>query len=188
MAALALAWVSAAACHGMPDDEQILARVDVPNTVLKQGEVRVVRRGPSIVVQTVLHTRFEQRVLARITRNEQQNWGTNNDAAACLADLGDAVAAYRRRIDQGARSLALVIDFVDDGDCARVELGFSRISDDGQGYGIRPGRAWRSRELSREYVLRDQEFIVADAFGKRASGLLAGLRTSRRGESEYADE
>ena len=48
-----LAWMAAvASVAGGPEDGRVLARADVPNTLFRQGEVRLLRRGPSIVGTT----------------------------------------------------------------------------------------------------------------------------------------
>ena len=53
-------------------DALVIARAYVPNSIIPQGEVRLLSRGGETTVQTVLHTRFAKRVKNSIISN--LNW------------------------------------------------------------------------------------------------------------------
>ncbi|MEZ5278195.1 MAG: hypothetical protein R3F07_17570 [Opitutaceae bacterium] len=102
--------------------------------------------------------------MSRITENERGNWGDQQDAANYIGALQDAFSEYEnRRLKQG-RQTALVIEFIDGPDSARVEFRFSPVSRERSGFDIHPSPAWRIVPVSRDYLRRNQEFILVDAF------------------------
>ena len=160
----------------MPDGDVIVARAFVPNAMLPQGEVRLLRRGRETIVQSVLHTRFGNRVKHRISGNERRNWGEHPDALAYMSALDGAFAEYEKNKDTSARDVALSIDFVDHVDASRVDFSFPPVSRDKHGFHIEAAPVWRSLDLSADYVRKNQEYILADTFNKDADELIEHLR------------
>lgn len=157
----------------------ILARTDVPNTVLKQSEVRLVLRNEDTVVQTILHTRFQNLVKKRITSNERKHWPDSQEATRYLAALEQALEQYASRKRQAQGPLGLVIDFVDGIESDRVDFSFVSVSPGRDGYIVGQAVLWRSLGLSQEYIRRNQEYIVVDVFGKEAADVLGKLKDLR---------
>jgi len=59
--------------------DQILERTVVPAVEKPQGEVRLIRRGPLLVVQTLLASRVLKRVVGVIDTKEQNRWPEGSD-------------------------------------------------------------------------------------------------------------
>ncbi len=173
---------------GSSVDPHILARICVPNRVIPQGEVRLVRRGGTAVVQTVLQTRFGKRVMNRITHNELRNWGDHRDAASYIDALEDAFAEYEKLRSAEGKQMALVIDFVDSPVSARVEFSFSMASHEKHGFDIQPSATWRSLTVSRDYLRKDQEYILTNSFKKGAAETLDYLHRLRTGPESLQHE
>jgi len=159
----------------------ILARTDVPNSIVPQAEVRLVRRGGEMIVQSVILPRFPGKVRNKITTAEQKNWPGNVDAAAYVAALEEAFAEYAEAHD--SKTTALIIDFVSSAESTRVDFLFATAVRDKAGITIQPSAVWRSLDLSDYYVTKNQEYILIDAFGKQADTLIKILRTSTPAEA-----
>jgi len=159
----------------------ILARTDVPNSIVPQAEVRLVRRGGEMIVQSVILPRFPGKVRNKITTAEQKNWPGNVDAAAYVAALEEAFAEYAEAHD--SKTTALIIDFVSSAESTRVDFLFATALRDKSGITIQPSAVWRSLDLSDYYVTKNQEYILIDAFGKQADTLIKILRTSTPAEA-----
>lgn len=158
---------------------EVLARAWVPNGVVPQGEVRLVSRNGEAVVQTVLHTRFERRVERTISGKEQQNWDDHADALAYISTLKEAVGEYVRRKAASAEAVALVIDYVAGPETARVDFSFSRVRREKNGLRVSSAVVWQGLALSTDYVRRNQELILADAFGDGAKKAIRELHSIR---------
>lgn len=169
-------------------DSVVLARTDVPNAVLKQGEVRLLHRNGETIVQTILHTRFPGLVKKRITEKEQKNWADNPDAVTYLVVLGEALEQYALRKQESEESVALVIDLIDGLHTDRVDFSFGPMVQGKDDYRVHPVVVWRSLGLSRDYILRNQEYILADAFGRNAADVLEQLRTVRSNPESAAHD
>jgi hypothetical protein len=184
---LILSAVTGVAADGVPATVEIVARADVPNSVVPQGEVRLARQGDDTIVRSILQTRFLKRAQNRIIGKERQNWGDHADATAYLEALAAAFVEYEARKADAGKHVALAIDFIDGPRSARVDFSFPPVSRDEHGYHTPPADAWRSLALSRAYVRRDQELILADVFEKRATALIERLQTYRalQGETEH---
>ena len=68
-----LSFASDAPAHQKPADE-IIERASIRARGRSHGEVRLVRRGPALVLQTLLVTRNLARVATQIRDNEAANW------------------------------------------------------------------------------------------------------------------
>jgi hypothetical protein len=68
-----LSFTSDAPAHQKPADE-IIERASIRARGRSHGEVRLVRRGPALVLQTLLVTRNLARVATQIRDNEATNW------------------------------------------------------------------------------------------------------------------
>ena len=161
------------------DNTVILARAYVPNGLFPQGEVRLIQRGSETIVQSVLQTRFVKRVRDHIAKNEQNNWRQHPDAAAYLRSLDEAFLEYQNRKESGKNEVALAIEFIDAPNAARVDFSFPMMSQDKHGFHVQPTKIWKSLKLSSDYIRKDQEHILVDAFKKRAADPLDHLHAYR---------
>lgn len=155
----------------------ILARTDVPNSFIPQAEVRLVRRGEEMVVQSVILPRFPGRVLKKIATNEQENWPNDPNAQTYLATLERAFGIYRDEHDM--KTTALVIDFVAGEESTRIDFYFAPACRKEDGITMKPDTIWKSLRLSEAYIQKNQEYILIDAFGDEASEHIKTLQTHR---------
>jgi hypothetical protein len=180
IAATALA-ASALACAraSAAEEETILARAWVPNALLRQGEVRLVRHGDEVVVQSVLHTAYARRAREHIAGKERLHWPGSADAASYMKSLDEAIAAYEAARASSKESRGLAIEFRTGPGGARVDFRLPVVSHGRDGLRVEPSTAWRTLDLSPVYVEKNQELILEDTFGKRGDKALAALRGLR---------
>jgi hypothetical protein len=144
--------------------------------MIPQAEVRLVRRGEEMVVQSAILPRFPNKVRKKILASEQQNWPGSPDAHAYVAALEDAFETYAKEHDR--KTTALVIDFVSSADRSRVDFLFAAAVRNQEGITIQTAPVWRSLDLSDDYIRKNQENILVDAFGKNADALIKTLRNT----------
>lgn len=167
-------------------ETRVLARANVPNAVLKQGEVRVVVQDGETIVQTILHTRYQRLVKKRIERNETRNWPDRPEAVVYIAALEQALEHYATKKRESSEPVGLVIDFVDGTDSDRVDFRVVSVGRGTDGYTVDQGELWRSLSFPQDYIRRNQEYIVEDVFGREATvvlGVLQRARSSRLDET-----
>jgi hypothetical protein len=141
-------------------EETILARTDVPNRFIPQGEIRLIDRSTEVVVQSAIKTRYPGKVFSKISKSEKKNWPGNPEMETYLSALEAAFAEYEKR----EKGTVLAIDFTAGPGGTRVDIRFP------------PAPVWRSLRLSAAYVQKNQEYILADAFGKKADAVIKKLR------------
>jgi hypothetical protein len=149
------------------DTETFVLRAFVPNAMLRQGEVRVVETPGSICLQTLLYTRFPDRVLSAICAKERKNWP---EGSACHED---ALAYCRvlRSLPQERRgagrdgAFRWMIEFMADATNACVVI--SEITLAGPRDGLLPGRtrSLPALPVSEAYVRTNMGLILTDLFG-----------------------
>ena len=163
--------------------EKVVARVDVPDTARRVGQVRVVHRGEADVVETVLYTKLLRRVVAEIRKKEEPNWPEGHaqraDSLRYLEALEKAqqeLWAKTPRLDRNAdQRQKLLIEFVLAPGEAAVVLSEHQMRGDGENLKITSRRPIAVLELSRAYVARNMRLIVEDSF-KDPAAALAALR------------
>ncbi len=187
LALLACTWTSGAESRGS-DEAVMIARADVPNALIPQGEVQLFGRRGETIVQTVLHTRFPTRVKNSIIRKERTNWGVHPDAGTYIRNLSDAFSEYKKRRKTGSKDVALVIRFITGSGSSRVDFSFSALLHSKRGFHIQPADVWRSVSFAEDYIRRNQAYIVRDVFKKRAEELLNRLHEDRLYPGEIDNE
>ena len=165
-------------------DDIELGWAAVPSEARRHGEVRVLRRDDTTVVQTVLSSRVLRQVARKIAAKEMHNWPADvpghDDAERYVAALVSAIEALPPVPDGAtgdARRRSLVIEFVDGPQGPRVLIGDPDVAVDVEGRlrvdGIRP---ILTLEPPLDYLRRNQRLIIEDSFGvseSEASDLLA---------------
>lgn len=148
----------------------------VPNRMLPQGQVQVLREDPVVSVLVVLDTRFLDRVVSAIIEKEQRNWPADHpDAQAYIATLREAREDVRRESGGHGRE-ALAIAFILDPAGGRVEWSTGPVFHTEQGHAtLRQPRLLRRVYPSAAYLERNAALILEDSFGIPAEEARAWL-------------
>jgi len=163
----------------------VVDRAFVPSADHPQGEVRIVRRGGHVVVQTVLYTRVLKRVFGAISDKERRNWPAGAAGHADMERYVAALGAFRRaaakRPDQPGpdvdRRVQALIEFIDAPTAPLVAIGGVTLEGTGDAVRVRARATPAMLTLSADYVRRNMALIVADSFalkpGEAATRLAA---------------
>ncbi len=178
---LALFTAPAAAAEGKPASDHVLlldgsrdeiVRSEfVPSREQPVGEVRLVRRGPAVVMQTVLYTKFLKRVVAEIRKKEEAAWPRGRDGHGDAVRYVDAVLAaqagieerFRRRQDRGDRRQKMLIEFILSGNASIVAIAEPALTETGGRMRVASRRQIAVLHLSRTYVRGNIYEIAWDA-------------------------
>jgi hypothetical protein len=162
--------------------DEIARRVAVPSADRRHGEVRIVHRGPHVVVQTLLYSKVLSRVIGEIAEKEARGWP---DGKAGHEDSRRYVEALRRARDEAPKTGAddrrrkLRIDFVDGAPAPFVAITGVELEEQGSALRIAGTREpTMILDLSATYVRANMRLIVADAFhvsAAEAEAMLAGV-------------
>jgi hypothetical protein len=150
-----------------PDNGQdvVVDRAFVPSQTRPQGEVRLVRRGGQVVVQTILYTRVLKRVLSNIAGKERRNWPAGAEGHADAERYLAALEEHRKAAAAASdRRTTMIIEFVDTGESTIVTLGGVDLEEGGETIRVVRRRTPVVLKPSATYVRRNMRFIVADAF------------------------
>ena len=157
-------------------------RAFIPNSLLRQGEVRVVETPAAVTLQTILYTRFPGRVIETICGKEEKSWPPGS---ACREDSQAycrALRAVPRLIEEGGRGGAYrwMIEFSAGPAAARVE--FSEIAASGprEDLSIERARSLPAPAVSEAYIRKNMALILLDMFGAAADHEPAIARILRR--------
>ncbi len=112
--------------HLLDDKRDEIVRSEfVPTEEQPVGEVRLIRRGQAVVMQTVLHTALLKRVVAEIRKKELASWPPERKGHGDAQEYIDAITTaqqriqerYRQREDRGDRRQKMLIEFILSGKC-----------------------------------------------------------------------
>jgi hypothetical protein len=131
-----------------------------------------VRRGPRVVVQTLLYSKVIKRVLGAIADKEHANWPERAQGHADSERYLAALQAAQRQLPQPAaasgaeadRRAKLLIEFIDDPVRPVVAIGGMEIEETDGEVVLAQRRPPEVLALSPAYVRRDMRLIVADSF------------------------
>jgi hypothetical protein len=143
----------------------------VPSPEQPVGEVRLLRRGGAVVMQTVLHTKFLKRVVAEIRKKEMAAWPRDRrgrgDAVKYVDALLSAQAGIQERFklreDRGDRRQAMLIEFILAGDASIVAIAEPTLADEAGRMRVVSRRPIAVLPLSRTYVRGNIYEIAWDA-------------------------
>ena len=149
----------------------------VPSAWFRVGEVRIVRRGDTDVVQTILRTRYLSRVAARIAEKDRSNWPPGSSGRA---DSDRYVEALERAADDVLRAdrrevPSLLIEFARGPGVSAVVLAEPHVVRDADGLHVSDARTIAVLRASEAYVERDMILIVSDSFDVSESDASARL-------------
>jgi len=166
----------AAAGESPAVDERVYARTAVPDEARKIGEVRLVERGSTTLVQTVIATRVITRAVAEIRQKEERNWPPERvghaDMERYVTALERAATTLRqelppadaRSIDDAERRVRLLIELRADSSRTEIVIAEFQVRDASAPYDPTVSRVFANLALSRAYVLENMRLILADAF------------------------
>ena len=100
--------------------DEIVRSEFVPAEEQPVGEVRLIRRGQAVVMQTVLHTALLKRVVAEIRKKELASWPPDRIGHDDAQEYIDAITTAQQRIqernrqkeDHGDRRQKMLIEFI----------------------------------------------------------------------------
>jgi hypothetical protein len=148
-------------------DDHVARRTPVPDAERPQGEVRILRRDASTVVQTLVHSRVVRRMAGEIAKKERQNWEEGRDGFADSERFVAALAELARRVrDTEApgedRRRGFCLEFPSSGP---VTLSAALVERRDEGLRLVERREPSfALELGPSYVERNRVLIVIDAF------------------------
>jgi hypothetical protein len=154
------------------EQDQRVGRAFVPSPDQRVGEVRLLRRGEADVVQTLLYTKILKRVVGEIRDKEMANWPDGVEGHADAERYAQALAQAQKeiwdRIPASARGTdrqqKLLIEFVLSADAAAVLLAEYEMKEVGGDVQVTARRPLALLDLSRSYIQRNMQLIVADSF------------------------
>ncbi|WP_029911367.1 hypothetical protein [Pelobacter seleniigenes] len=166
--------------------EQVVRRVVVPAVDQPQAEVQIVRRGPELLVRTVIFSPILRRVVAAIDEKEAKRWPEESagfvESQRYREQLYAATETVRQRFaerpDPAQSRQALVIEFIRSKTERRISLLLPQLAGEFGSLHIRTAEVlqnWRSRG---DYVDENMLEIVHDSFHmdrSAASVLLAAI-------------
>jgi hypothetical protein len=144
-----------------PSKDEVVRSAPVPSSWFPQAEVRLIRRGGAVVMQTVIASRLFQQVVREIRRKESSAWPPgrtgHEDSKRYVDALDRAYREVERRFREkdapGDRRRKLLIEFVLSEDSSFVAL-------------LDPERrVLELLPLSRRYVRENMEEIAVDSLG-----------------------
>jgi hypothetical protein len=151
--------------------DEVVRSEFVPSAEQPVGEVRLVRRGPAVVMQTVLYTSFLKRVVAEIRKKDVADWPArrhgHDDAMKYIEAIQSAQAGiqerYRRRENRGDRRQKMLIEFILSRNASIVAIAEPALSEADGHMRVVSRRQIAVLPLSRVYVRGNIYEIAWDA-------------------------
>ena len=151
--------------------DEIVRSEFVPSEERPVGEVRLVRRGPAVVMQTVLYTTLLSRVVAEIRKKDVADWPASrrghDDAMKYIEAIQSAQAGiqerFRRREHRGDRRQRMLIEFILSRNASIVAIAEPALAEVGGHMRVVSRRPIAILPLSRAYVRGNIYEIAWDA-------------------------
>jgi len=147
--------------HLLDDKRDEIVRSEfVPTEEQPVGEVRLIRRGQAVVMQTVLHTALLKRVVAEIRKKELASWPPERKGHGDAQEYIDAITTaqqriqerYRQREDRGDRRQKMLIEFILSGRASIVAISEPELEEKSGHMRVISRRSIAILDLSRTYV------------------------------------
>lgn len=172
-------WVHASTSESAAGDEQVIHRAFVPETPPYQGEVRLILRGPAVVMQTILDSKVLGRVVAAIKKKELKRWPEGREGWLDSRLYVDALQETAKQIKQRAKAdksrtdryLKLLVEFVLDGNQHFAAFYAPTLQRDEDHLQVMDKELLLKLEPSRGYVLENILEIALDTFHIDARGI-----------------
>lgn len=157
---------------GEAEPEQLIRRAPVPAEPPYQGEVRLLRRDSRLVVQTILHSKVMNHVIAAIRKKESRNWPAEGegsvDSRRYTEELVQSYQVIRQRAKEkqqlSERHLQLIIEFVLEGKRGYVALYAPTLTQEGDRFVVQKKELLKKLPLSYDYLRKNMQFIVQENF------------------------
>jgi len=151
----------------------------IPNRIMPQGQVQVVRIENGFSIDILLHTRHMDRVVKAIIGKETANWPTNHPDASAYIDLIQRARADVQKSSPAHGKEAMLISFRLNQNESVVEWATGAIEHTATDHLSMPTpTVIHSRTTSRSYLRTNSELILEDSLGMtrdEARHLLAEL-------------
>jgi hypothetical protein len=153
--------------------DEIVRSAAVPHALFPQAEVRLIRRGGSVVMQTVIVSRFLKQVVGEIRRKESSVWTPGRAGHGDSEQYVDALDRAYRATELGFRDRdagndhrrSLLIEFVLSRDEAFVAILHPEVRGDFGDFRVEKRRVLEILLLSRRYVTENIHEIAIDSLG-----------------------
>ena len=151
--------------------DEIVRSEFVPTEEQPVGEVRLIRRGQAVVMQTVLHTALLKRVVAEIRKKELASWPPDRKGHDDAQEYIDAITTAQQRIQErdrqregrGDRRQKMLIEFILSGRASIVAISEPELGEKSGHMRVTSRRTIATLELSRTYVRGNIYEIAWDA-------------------------
>jgi len=151
--------------------DEVVRSAAVPSALFPQAEVRLIRRDGSVVMQTVIVSRWFKRVVGGIRRKESSAWtagrAEHRDSERYVDALERAYQTvegrFREQESRGDRRRKLLIEFILSGETAIVVFLDPDIEGDFGGFRIGRRELLEILPLSRHYVRENMHEIAMDS-------------------------
>ena len=166
---LALVVVPPQSVQGSEVELETLIQRPIPNRFIKQGEIRVLKQDDAVIVQTILHTKYLDRIVEEIDKKEKEYWGDEHEASrSYVSRLQEAVAeAHALAARNGEEKRRLAINFIEDAKGTRTVFSMPKIVESEGRYAPVIGEPWQVLPCPRDYIRGNQDEIIDDAFGRK---------------------
>lgn len=151
--------------------EVLIRSAPVPEEPPSQGEVNLIRRDSTLVIQTILNSKVLRHVVAAIQKKEFKAWPEDRDGWLDSRRYTDELfLAYetiqtRAKEKQGSdRYLKLLIEFVLKGRRSYVALYVPTLSQDGDHLVVQEKQLLKKLKISRTYAYENMLVIAQDSF------------------------
>jgi hypothetical protein len=161
----------ACAISAKGETDVLIQRAPVPAAPPYQGEVRLIRRDSSLVIQTILNSRVMRHVVAAIQKKEFHRWPEDRedwlDSRRYSEELYHAyeislAEAQKRQSD--SRYLQLMIELVLEERRSYFAIYAPTLTQDGDRFSVQAKRLLKKRKTSRNYTYRNILEIAQDSF------------------------
>lgn len=152
--------------------DEVVHSATVPS-VFPQAEIRLIRRGKSVVMQTVIVSRLLERVVGEIRRKESSAWtperAGHGDSQRYVDALGRAYGAvelrFRERGDGNDHRRSLLIEFVLSEEEAFVAILDPEVRGNFGDLQVTERLILEILPLSRRYISENMREIAIDSLG-----------------------
>jgi hypothetical protein len=151
--------------------DEVVRSAKVPSALFPLAEVRLIRRGKSVVMQTVIVSRHFKRVVGEIRRKESSVWTPGRAGHGDSGRYVDALertyrtveGRFRKQETGGDRRRKMLIEFILSGETAIVAFLDPDIEGDFGGFRIGQRDILEILPLSRHYVRENMHEIAIDS-------------------------
>lgn len=178
----------ASAISAQEDTDVLIQRAPVPAAPPHQGEVRLIRRDSSLVIQTIISSKVLRHVVAAIQKKEFHRWPEDRegwlDSRRYSEELFQAyeisqAESQKRKGD--SRYLQLMIEFVLEERRSYFAIYAPMLTQDGDRFSVQEKKLLIKRKISRNYAYRNILEIAQDSFDLESQEALDLLRPIPKG-------